>query len=258
MNEEQVLESLIQCYKKTMPPNGEFFGEIFKDAMQAALGDNHRTTSWIKKNFGTIVLNAENTAHEIYLSNERSAAINALQNVFQDVASNETDIKSSMDIFDKYYSALDQFFMSLSQERKACEDSIFEHIITELMSALKYPYTLQAILNENPSFIFPSMDHYNRISMDCILFSAKHKLQKKWRQVVTKRKINPMVYLGTIDSKIMKNDLTEMLNYRLCIVIPTELKNNFYPANENVITFEDFFDQHLDPAMVRWKANKII
>jgi hypothetical protein len=254
LNEEYVLESLKKYYTKTMPPSEE----ILNDAMHAAMGNNHRTASWVKSNFGTIVLNAENAAHEIYRSNERSASVNALQNVFRDIASNETDIESTMDIFDKYYSALDQFFMSISQERKACEESIFEHIISELMSALKYPYALQAIINEKPDFLYPSMEHYNRISMDCIVFTAKHNLRKKWRQVVTKRIINTMYYLATIDSKIKKSDLIEMRQYRLCIVTPAELKNKIYSENGNVISFETFFNQHLDPAMKRWKKNKII
>jgi len=42
--------------------------------------------------------------------------------------------------------------------------------------------------------------------------------------------------------------------------MPESIKSNNtkYNAQANVITFEEFFQYHLDPAVKRWRARKII
>ncbi len=67
-------------------------------------------------------------------------------------------------------------------------------------------------------------------------------------------------YLATIDEGISAQQLGEMLNHRIYIVIPGNIKIRItsYGAAPNVITYEDFFRQHLDPAVKRWKENGVI
>ena len=40
--------------------------------------------------------------------------------------------------------------------------------------------------------------------------------------------------------------------------MPERIQKEKYSDQVNVISFESFFELHLDPAMTRWKKNKII
>jgi hypothetical protein len=51
-----------------------------------------------------------------------------------------------------------------------------------------------------------------------------------------------------------------MLQSRIYIVVPARIKaiRPDYQAAVNVITFERFFEFHLDPAMQRWRAAGVV
>jgi len=51
-----------------------------------------------------------------------------------------------------------------------------------------------------------------------------------------------------------------MLASRIYLVVPSRIKalRKDYTDAPNVITFENFFAYHLDPALVRWKAAGVI
>ena len=67
-------------------------------------------------------------------------------------------------------------------------------------------------------------------------------------------------FLTTIDEDIAACDLDEMHKSRIRLVMPTRIKDSSedYRAALNVITFEDFFRDYLDPAMSRWKNARVI
>jgi len=63
----------------------------------------------------------------------------------------------------------------------------------------------------------------------------------------------------------MDEDLTETMlkdahDRKIYVVVPKQLKSDIdhYRTGRNVISFEDFFEDHLDPAMKRWKKREII
>ena len=62
-------------------------------------------------------------------------------------------------------------------------------------------------------------------------------------------------FLATIDQNVSDRQLHEMLRHRINLVVPAHILtgNTVYSAAENVIDFESFFLDHLDPAMVRWQ-----
>jgi hypothetical protein len=64
-------------------------------------------------------------------------------------------------------------------------------------------------------------------------------------------------FLATIDEKVSKAQIGEMKAARIHMVVPTSLKKNVpqYTAAANVITFEDFLEDHLDPKMTKWKKH---
>lgn len=66
-------------------------------------------------------------------------------------------------------------------------------------------------------------------------------------------------FLATIDEKVGLNDLNAMKETRIYLVVPKRLKQGIstYTSALNVLSFEDFFLLHLDPAVARWKAQRV-
>ena len=66
-------------------------------------------------------------------------------------------------------------------------------------------------------------------------------------------------FLATLDDKVTSEQIGEMRKKKIYLVAPATLKNStVYQHEPNVISFEDFFADHLDPAVSRWKRHKII
>lgn len=79
--------------------------------------------------------------------------------------------------------------------------------------------------------------------------------RERWRQIVTEGTRGLGFFLATIDEGIASRDLKEMHTSRIRLVVPERVKGcrDDYKAAPNVITFENFFRDYLDPAMARWK-----
>ncbi len=157
-----------------------------------------------------------------------------------------------------YFNDLDAFFLSLAQSRKSRAGSAFENMIKSLFKSLNYPFDEQQIINGNPDFLLPSRKHYDQQAMDCIIFTAKRTLRERWRQIVTEGTRGLGFFLATIDHKVSRSQLEEMNRHRIYLVCPTKIRNEFYKDARNVINFSQFFEDHLDPAMKRWKKNGVI
>ena len=154
----------------------------------------------------------------------------------------------------------DEFFLSVSQSRRSRAGSTFEDIIKELFKRLDYPFDEQQIINGKPDFLMPGRAYYDRNAPDCIIFTVKRTLRERWRQIVTEGTRGRGFFLATIDEKVSENGLEDMKNNRIYLVMPAALKSKVahYKKAENVIAFEDFFEDYLDPAMKRWKKAGIV
>lgn len=148
----------------------------------------------------------------------------------------------------------------MTQGRRPRAGAAFELIIRRLFVALKYPFTAQAIINGQPDFILPSVDHFRAYPMDATIFTVKRTLRERWRQIVTEGTRGLGFFLATIDENISPHDLKEMLASRIYVVVPKRIieANEDYRNAKNVMTFEEFFKHHLDPAMKRWKSSGVI
>jgi len=133
-------------------------------------------------------------------------------------------------------------------------------LIRDLFVRLQYPFSAQPIINGQPDFILPSIEHFRRNPPDAIIFTIKRTLRERWRQIVTEGTRGLGFFLATIDEKIALRDLEAMLESRIHIVVPARIKGlrPDYEAAVNVITFEHFFQFYLDPAMQRWRAAGIV
>lgn len=181
---------------------------------------------------------------------------------FRSVFGNELSQSPTRDEFfsllTNNFHVLDKFFLGLTQGRRPRAGKAFEQIIHVLFEKLGYPFSSQPIINGQPDFLLPNVEHFSHNAMDCIIFTVKRTLRERWRQIVTEGTRGYQFFLATIDEKIAARDLDQIRNHRIYLIMPERIRSEKYPDQNNVISFETFFEQHLDPAMIRWKANSVI
>ena len=199
-------------------------------------------------------------AYNLYLKAEKKEGMHAIREHLSNKISSRPSVEEVIEESAKMFKELDRFFLSLTQSRRARAGKAFEVILKTLFKKINYPFDEQQVINGKPDFLMPSRKYYDRNAMDCIIFTAKRTLRERWRQIVTEGTRGLGFYLATIDEKVSKNALDEMKKHRIYLIVPKKIKstNSEYPKAENVITFEDFFKYHLDPAVKRWRDKKVI
>ncbi len=252
IDESVVLHSLKNALSL---PSGQ---SIISEAVVNSLGDNKANSEWIKANFSYLVETTQMEAYKVYLEAERPAAIRAIRSTLKDQLPANPTSDDFFDVLERNFWALDRFFLSLTQGRRPRAGKAFEHVIRTLFKLLEYPYSAQPVINGQPDFLLPSKAHFDSNAIDCIIFTVKRTLRERWRQITTEGTRGHIFYLATIDENVAERDHPEMLKNRIYLVVPLGIKKRLYQSKTNVITFEQFFEHHLDPAMVRWKANRII
>jgi len=234
--------------------------EIIEEALRRIFNKYGSQPSKIKSNFDLALSGSEELAYSIYLEKEKEYG----QRVFTALTGylfESGQINSPEDIgnmLGEHFRVLDRFFLSLAQSRKSRAGKAFEEIHNTLFSRLGYPFTAQAVINGKPDFIMPSKEYYLRNPMDSIIFTAKRTLRERWRQIVTEGTKGLGFYLATIDPDISTEQLREMMNHRIYMVVPADLKIEKYNGKDNVISFMEFFRDHLDPKMDAWRRKGVI
>lgn len=232
--------------------------EIAQQAIHASLRDKLSDAAFLKDNFSELVSDIQLTAYYAYLNAERQACGHVLGELFASEITtlNEADIELA--ITNRFFT-LDRFFLSLTQSRRTRAGATFEAVVSVLFKALDYAHSSQPDIGDSrPDFVLPSIEHYRNYATDCFIFTCKRTLRERWRQVVTEGMAGQAVFLATIDERLSKPELGRMKAQNVIVVVPRELKSKLYFDALNVISFEDFFDHHLDPAINRWKSNGVI
>jgi len=256
--DQQALTDALSAHARKRIPSG---GEIVKQAIAEILKERGFTgdVAWLKANFSMLVEDIQIRAFEIYLKSQAPAADSAFREVLGSLLPKNPTADQLFDMLRDNFFAIDRFFLSLGQGRKARAGGAMETVILTLLQQIGYPHTSQPKIDGQPDFLFPSIDHFHKMPVDCINFTVKRTLRERWRQITTEgSKGGLQFFLATIDEGIHENDLNSMKDFRVWVVVPSRIKDEIYSATSHVISFEVFFDQHLDPAMVRWKKNKVI
>jgi hypothetical protein len=251
-----LVDELKNAIRKRIPSGDE----LARLALRDHLGENHKNPEWIKANFSDLVVEVQSKLYKKYLTFESPAGAAAIKDVFLPMAGKNGTAKDLIEIISKSFHDLDRLFLSLTQSRRQRAGAAFEYVIREMFEVLGYPFTSQAVINGKPDFVLPSITYYERNAMDCIIFTVKRTLRERWRQIVTEGTRGLGFYLATIDMAVSNDALVEMKKSRIYMVVPKAMKENIkaYKDAVNVISFEEFFAQHLDPAMVRWRKRHII
>jgi hypothetical protein len=229
-------------------------------AVARALAGRDNDAAWIKTNFSALVEQVQIDAYRDYLESEKDAGREAMAAVFVPMVGNPSTGEDGVRLVGGYFYALDRFYLGLTQGRRPRAGKTFEYLIKELFRRLQYPFTPQAIINGQPDFILPSIEHFHHNAPDCIIFTVKRTLRERWRQIVTEGTRGLGFFLATIDEEVAVRDLGEMLRSRINLVVPERIKHcrPDYEQAPNVISFEHFFRFYLDPAMDRWRAAGVI
>lgn len=247
-------DSIFDIYNLKMASPADVINEAL-----LALPREAMEKQYVKSNFSVLIGETENAAHEIYKSYQKKCGTTALLRYFG-LDGLEPATSNFSDALRDSFEELNSFFLSLAQSRKARAGKAFEEIIKQLFKILEYPFDEQIVINGKPDFLLPSEEHYRRHAADCIIFTAKRTLRERWRQIVTEGTRGLGFFLATIDEDVTEMQLGEMKANRIYLVVEGRLKDRHekYRQALNVITFENFFRYHLDPAMDRWRENKVV
>lgn len=245
-----------------MPSPKEMAEFARKEFLARHVPDDSFEPGYLKKHFDNIIEELLGIEWELYQKKERRVNIQLLTELFRTEinklvsftpAQVEKLIKGKFDL-------LNEFFSSLAQSRKVRAGGSFENHVRYLFELLNYPFDKQQTVNGKPDFILPSKNIYGVNPAECILFTVKRTLRERWRQIIIEGVKTPYYFLATIDERVSKAGLSEMSANRIYLVTPYSLKisKSAYQNAGNVLSFSQFFEGYLDPAMVRWKKAGII
>ena len=227
---------LYEKFKDEMPSNAQLCEAAANEYLR-----NH-DSAYIRSNFSGLIDELNQQVYNKYLEAQSKTGQQVI----------EGRIVSGLE---NLYEELDSFYMSVFQSRKSRAGGAFEFIIQELFIRLGYPFSTQVnIEGAKPDFVLPSDEYFREDPLGSIIFTAKRTLRERWRQVVTEANKGYGFFLATIDGKVSANQIQQMATHKVHMVVPESLLDEIdhYGQAKNVISFENFFKHHLDPAMTRW------
>ena len=158
------------------------------------------------------------------------------------------------------FNELRDFYKSISQSRVSRAGGSLQNHIAYILATLDYPFEAQKTVNGKPDFILPNATLYHSTPSECILVASKRTLRERWRQIITEGFRSPYYFLVTIDEKQSLDSLREMAGHRIYLVVPERIGQSapIYRTSGNVISVRAFFEDYLDPAMIRWRQAGIV
>lgn len=248
MDSEKISIELFKVCKANIPTAIELAQKAINSSKFIEL-----STEEIKQSFSEAVIDLQIEAYNLYLHAESVAAGKALHKIIRPMLHDNATAEDVFDFLENNFQVLDRFSLRLTQSRRSRAGTAFEVIVSELFDRLSYPYTAQPnISGSSPDYVLPNETWYHQYPADSIIFTLKRTLRERWRQIVIESS-SGKYYLATIDEAVSKPGLNQMMQRNVTLVVPSAIKLNKYSDALNVISFETFFDDHLDPAMLRWQ-----
>ncbi|MCQ3949066.1 MAG: hypothetical protein DPW14_04480 [Planctomycetes bacterium] len=214
--------------------------------------------TWIKAHISELVAGVQIAAYKDFKKHQLRAAPIAIADAVVEGLARRVSREDVRKAIKRAFPELNAFFLSLTQSRRSRAGDSFQVVMNELLRRLGYPFTPKPQLDGNPDLVLPSKAHYERSPMDCVVLTLKTTLRERWRQVVTEGAKGTHFYLATIDEKLSAKELGEMSAKKVFVVVPQSAKEGRYSAHDNVLSFEDFIEDHLDHRMKLWKKQGCI
>lgn len=238
----------------TMPDQEDIVDEAARN-----IAKMYPDLSRLKSDFDRLVFETEQEVYKVYLKHESHYGP-AVLSAFMEYLVHSGELKSlgqAGAVVSRYFGLFDKFFLSLGQSRRSRAGRAFETIHNSLFKRLNYPFDQQKVINGKPDFLMPSEVYFKKNPQDCIIFTAKRTLRERWRQVTTEGAHGAGFFLATIDTKVSDNALRGMVANRITLVVPEKIRVASYQDKDNVLSFRQFFEDHLDPAVERWKRRGV-
>jgi hypothetical protein len=209
-----------------------------------------------KRDFDALLQEIEKEAEALYFKAEQQFAKNVIRSF---VAQKKPATTSEIDFLMDNERILAGIYMSLIQGRKNRAGKTLERILSFLFESSGYPFSYQPKgIDGRPDYIMPSLEYYQKSALNSLVFTSKRVLRERWRQIVTEGMRGIGFYLGTIDEELTKPELKQMADHRIFVVCPKSIKEKFYADESNVLNYEQFFAEHLEPKAKIWKREKIM
>lgn len=226
------------------------------DQLMEEYGDNPEE---LQNSFDDMIVEGERIAYQIFREHQQEYAEKVFQEFMDYLIENGeiNGIEDTGEVMGERFELFKDFFMSLSQSRRSRAGTTFEYLHNFLFKELGYPFEEQPDIDGKPDFVMPSADYYRENALNSIVFTAKRTLRERWRQIVTEGARGIGFYLATIDRDLSDNAINEMKEHRIFVVIPEEIRIEEYEDYSNVISFSQFFDEHLEPKMNIWEREGI-
>ncbi len=231
--------------------------EITLGVLRRTLRGKRAEPGWIRENISDLVVDVQLEAYEDFQRHQRRAASMIANLLIRNLPGKPTkaDVRKAAR---NEFPAINSFFLSLTQSRRSRAGDSFQVVMNDILQRLGYPFTPKPRLDGKPDFVMPSKQHYNKNPMDCIVLTLKTTLRERWRQVVTEGAKGTHFYLATIDRKLSDKELSAMKSKKVYVVVPADAQDECYTDHDNVLSFEEFIEDHLDYRMKLWKKHKVI
>jgi len=252
----QVRERLKIVAGRFIPPGTT----IARQALEEMIAGHENDREWIRSNFSELVELVQVAAYQVYLEYEAHAGGRAVEEVFAQLAGPQASAKEALGLVAHYFKGIDLFTLGLAQGRKSRAGFAFDLVVRDLLTRLGYPFSGQVQQAGRTDLLLPSAEYYAVNPLGTYVLTLKRTLRERWKQVLTEGRDALGVFLATIDEGVPADALKEMMRHKIRVVVPRRLKQQIpaYTAAPNVITFEQFLEQELDPAMVRWKKEGVL
>jgi hypothetical protein len=230
---------------------------IAEGAVKKCLCGHEDDPDWIKDNFSALVERVQATTDEDHQQAQQQAGRLAFSHVLLPLAGEEATAADFVRLLGDNFHELDRFFVGLTQSRRP-HGKAFELLISRFINQ-HYSFAAQALIPNQPDWIFPSVQHFRNHPSDAMILTIKRTVRERWRQMLTEATQSTGMFVATADEEIPQSDLLEMLLSRVYIVVAADMKHDrHYATAPNVITFERFFRECLDPAVERWRSAGVL
>jgi hypothetical protein len=211
----------------------------------------------LKRRFDDVLVAIEVETYRLYLVDEKKMVVESVRGLLLGRLTDSGPYarEAVASIADGVAEDLARLFMHLGQSRRSKAGKTFETNLRGLIRRLDYPFDEQVMINGQPDFLMPGEHLFRQNPSECIILTAKRTLRERWRQITTEGK-HFRLFLATIDERVSPNQLAEMLKQNVYLVVP-KAKIEASPAYRdarNVIPFDEFFRDFLDPAVKRWRS----
>jgi EcoRII C terminal len=229
---------------------------LIEEAIAIALRGINDEKTYIKQNFSALIFDLQIEAYKLYQMHEREYGGRALREAFVSRIGANPSAEDVLSNLQSSFNLLDTYFLSLTQGRRTRAGASFQLAMSALLTRLGYAYEAQPVLPDSkPDYVLPNKNWYMQNASDCIILTLKRTLRERWRQVPTEGNTGSTYFLATIDPKVQVDELAKMKTLNVKLVVPKKFKFEQYSIAKNVISFEDFFEDYLDPAVIRWKKS---